>query len=399
MRCVRTASTPGARSASAVSIDVMRPLATVLRTTAACATFGTVELGGVGGAAGDLLPAVDAADGLSDEGGGHARAPAVSTARTMARCMSSILKSLCPQPLRALGGERRRRAERCRVEAGAGQRRLDPGDAPGLGPDPAQGDARLPDAGAVHLERHRGRHDRELEGGPVAHLEVVRAPCRRAGRHRDGGDHLARLEHRLEVRGGVGQAVEVDERHGALPAGPAHLDRRVERHQRHREVRGVGGDAMLARAEHGVPAVLAADGGAAGARCALVAGGVADIAEVGAAGPLQEVAADGRLVAHLRAGRVQQRLGDDGEPLDHGGVRRHLRHRGGGAEPEPLRPDVDAAVEEAREADQPLGPAHLFLQQLHHVGAAGDVLGGRVVAAGLGARGEGGGQVARPFEE
>ena len=41
------------------------------------------------------------------------------------------------------------------------------------------------------------------------------------------------------MRGGVGQAVEVDERHGALPAGPAHLDGRIERHQRDREVRGV----------------------------------------------------------------------------------------------------------------------------------------------------------------
>src|SRR5918993_1009512 len=71
---------------------------------------------------------------------------------------------------------------------------------------------------------------------------------------------------------------------------------------------------------------------------------------------------------------------------------------GGGAEPEALRSDVDAVIEEAREADQPLGPAHVFLQKLHHVGAAGDVLGGRVVAAGLGARGEGGGQVARPFK-
>jgi hypothetical protein len=35
---------------------------------------------------------------------------------------------------------------------------------------------------------------------------------------------LARLEHGLDVRRGPGQAMEVDERHGALPAGPAHLD-------------------------------------------------------------------------------------------------------------------------------------------------------------------------------
>src|SRR5882757_8227370 len=57
-----------------------------------------VELGGVSGAAGYLQPAVNTADGLSDEGGGHGRAPAISTPRTMARCMSSILNSLCPRP-------------------------------------------------------------------------------------------------------------------------------------------------------------------------------------------------------------------------------------------------------------------------------------------------------------
>ena len=182
------------------------------------------------------------------------------------------------------------------------------------------------------------------------------------------------------------------------PLRPAHLDGGVERNQRDREVRGVGGDAMLARAEHGMPAVLAADRGAAGARRALVAGGVADIAEIRAAGALQEVAAHRRLVAHLRARRVQQRLGDDGKLLDHRRVRGHLRHRGGGADPEALRSGLDAVVEKAREADQPLGPANVFLEKLHHIGAAGDVFGGRVVAAGLGAQGEGGGEVARAFE-
>ena len=39
----------------------------------------------------------------------------------------------------------------------------------------------------------------------------------------------------------------------------------------------------------------------------------------------------------------------------------HLRHRGGGADPEALRSELDAIVEKAREADQPLGPAHVFL--------------------------------------
>src|SRR4051812_23276060 len=55
---------------------------------------GDVELGGVSRSAGDLLPPVHAAEGFSDDSGSHARVPAVSTARTIARCISSILKSL-----------------------------------------------------------------------------------------------------------------------------------------------------------------------------------------------------------------------------------------------------------------------------------------------------------------
>jgi hypothetical protein len=66
-------------------------------------------------------------------------------------------------------------------------------------------------------------------------------------------------------------------------------------------------------------------------------------------------------------------------------MRGHVRHGGGGTEPQALRTSLDAVVEKPREADQPRGPAHIFLQKLHHVGAAGDVFGGRIVAAGLGA--------------
>jgi hypothetical protein len=91
----------------------------------------------------------------------------------------------------------------------------------------------------------------------------MRAPRSRVGRHCDARDHLARLEHRLDVRSGAGHAVELDERHGALCAGPEHLDRRIERDKRDREVRGVGGNTVLARAEHGMPRVLSANRGAA----------------------------------------------------------------------------------------------------------------------------------------
>src|SRR6266699_3551852 len=103
------------------------------------------------------------------------------------------------------------------------------------------------------------------------------------------------------MRGGIRQPIQVVERYGASPAGPAQLDGCVERDQRYRKIRRVRGDAILTCAEHGMPAVLAVDRSAAGARRALVAGGVADIAKIGAAGALQQVAAYGRLIAHLWA--------------------------------------------------------------------------------------------------
>src|SRR5436305_1601932 len=77
---------------------------------------------------------------------------------------------------------------------------------------------------------------------------------------------------------------------------------------------------------------------------------------------------------------------------------RDLRHGGGSAEPEALRSDIDPAVEKTREADETVGPAHIFLQELHHVGAARDVFSGRIGAAGLGSESERGGKIARTFE-
>ena len=54
--------------------------------------------------------------------------------------------------------------------------------------------------------------------------------------------------------------------------------------------------------EHGVQAVEAVQRRAARARIALVALGVGDVAEIGAARALQHVAAEARHVADLRAG-------------------------------------------------------------------------------------------------
>ena len=115
---------------------------------------------------------------------------------------------------------------------------------------------------------------------------------------------LGNVEYGLEVRHVAGQSMQFHQRHRALSVCPTYLDGCIERDQRNREIGRVGGDAVLAGAEHRMPAILAADGGAAGARRTLVAGGVADIAEVWTASALQKVAAHGGLVAHLRARRV-----------------------------------------------------------------------------------------------
>ena len=91
----------------------------------------------------------------------------------------------------------------------------------------------------------------------------MRASGRRIGRQRDGGDDLAWFKHRLDVWRCIGQPVEVDERHVGGPVGAAHLNNCIERDQRDREVGGMGGDTIVARAEHRVPTVLAADRGTA----------------------------------------------------------------------------------------------------------------------------------------
>src|SRR5215210_7632084 len=86
------------------------------------------------------------------------------------------LEVVVPAPLRALGGEGRCAAERSRIETGTSQGRFHLGDAPWLRANPTKGHARLPNAAALHIERHSSRHDGEFEGGTVAHLEVMRAP-------------------------------------------------------------------------------------------------------------------------------------------------------------------------------------------------------------------------------
>ena len=80
---------------------------------------------------------------------------------------------------------------------------------------------------------------------------------------------------------------------------------------------------------------------------AAVAGG-GDVAEVQAAGPLHEVAADGGHVAQLRRRAQLQRLRDHRELLAHTGMGGELGHPHQRSDAQPRRREVDVAVGQAR---------------------------------------------------
>ena len=135
-----------------------------------------------------------------------------------------------------------------------------------------------------------------------------RKACRIAGKTKRN-DQVPRLERAFALRRVARQAVKVFERDLTPTIFAFDLDNGVERHERHTEVRRMGGDAVLAPAEHRVQAVLALQRVAACARFTPVAG-VRHVIEVAAARPLHQVAADGRGVAELRRGAGEQRFGD-----------------------------------------------------------------------------------------
>jgi hypothetical protein len=114
--------------------------------------------------------------------------------------------------------------------------------------------------------------------------------------------------------------------------------------------------------------------GTTGAGIALVAGVIADIAKVSAAGALQDIAAERRHVTYLLAGGKLERVSDDGiVALDVGvvGNVRHPRHR---AEPQMICRQVDRRPlrGERVDVDQRARPHHVELHEVDQRGAAGE---------------------------
>src|SRR5262249_47196135 len=100
---------------------------------------------------------------------------------------------------------------------------------------------------------------------------------------------------------------------------------------------------VIARAEHGMHAVVSVHRGAAGARVALVALGIGDITEIGAAGALEHVAREARHIADLRARGERKRLRDHRIAAANLLMIGSLRHAYQAAKPETAPIRLDAA--------------------------------------------------------
>ncbi len=220
-----------------------------------------------------------------------------------------------------------------------------------------------------------GGDGREREGvrRPVPGLAVQRRQPGRRGRQQHTRDQLARAELGVPLRMVARQPVEAVRGQAAGPLGAVQLDPGVQRGQRHRHVRGMGGDAVRGMAEDGVIAVHPLPRPAAAARHPLVAG-LGQVLEVRAAGALEQVAAGRGRVAQLPGGAREQRLGQRRTAVADGRV-------GGEVAVADHRPDPQAAVRqllhfvqrEPGDVDEGGGPLDAELHQIDEVGAAAEI--------------------------
>ena len=127
-------------------------------------------------------------------------------------------------------------------------------------------------------------------------------------------------------------AMKLLDGNGALAAWTEHVDLGIEGDERDRPVAGIDGDAGLASAQQRMPAVDAVLRRAAAAGLALVAGEWLAAAEIGAAGALQQIAADGRHVAQLLRRRPPQRFRQRRIFRNEASIGRHVAHPRQGAE-------------------------------------------------------------------
>ena len=202
-------------------------------------------------------------------------------------------------------------AECLLVDGFAMQRLLRLERAPGLGADASQGNADEDQLAAADLGHDGRRGEGKFVRGAVAQFEVDLLALGLGRGQSDKGDEVARLKHVFPLRRVAGDQEELADGNVALALRALDVNGRFESGEGDVHVGGVGGDAVFAGAQDGEGAVVAFDGGAAGAGLALIAGhGI--VAEIHAAGALQKIAARGRHVAKLRGSPGEQGLGENG---------------------------------------------------------------------------------------
>jgi hypothetical protein len=117
------------------------------------------------------------------------------------------------------------------------------------------------------------------------------------------------------------------------------------------------------------------------------------VVEVGAAGALQQIAADGSFVVQLTRGSGQQRLGEDRVACSSVAIGGEVGIGRLGADPEPtVRLRLNRLQGQPADIDQMGRPLDLELHQVEQIGAAADV-----GSAGFGRGDHRGGRVDRPL--
>lgn len=106
-------------------------------------------------------------------------------------------------------------------------------------------------------------------------------------------------QHMLLIRRLARREVEIGQRYRAFTILTLRMDHRVESDQGNRQIRSVGGDAVLAGAQDRMHPMGTRDSGAAGAAIALIACGDRGVAEIAAARALQQVSPDGCHIPQL----------------------------------------------------------------------------------------------------
>ncbi len=268
---------------------------------------------------------------------------------------------------RGLGGAREGRALRALPHEQA----LGLDGAPRLRANAAECEPRLAHDAVLDAQRRAHGDERERVRRAVAHLEVARLREFWPRGQAHARDELALREHALSLGVLARQEVKIGERDLARPRGPARVDDGVERQQRDAHVRGVRGDALVARAEHGVHPVVTVEGAAARAGRALVAGR-GRIAKVVAARALQQVATHGRHVAQLRARAREQRLGQQGVARDDVGVPGQIAVPHHGADVQPVVRDLDLPERQRVDVDELRRLEHVELHEIEQRGAPRD---------------------------